>query len=119
MSEREKRYAKVGDLVIHKYSGEMGRVKRVYAPNEYLVGGRLVSCPVVMLDSGTPFLDVPGKTLFDFLPDVAEVFRVGVEGRFDDTMAQIIADACTVGIDERHAMLIIGSVIRGRMRKET
>ena len=118
MSEREKRYAKVGDLVIHKNSGEMGRVETVYAPNEYPVGGRPVSCPVVVLDSGTPFLDVPGKTLFDFLPDVAEVFRVGVEGRFDDTMAQIIADARTVGIDKQHAMLIIGSVLRAQMRKE-
>ena len=118
MSEREKRYAKVGDLVIHKYSGEMGRVSSVHAPNEYLIDDRPVSCPVVVLDSGTPFLDVPGKTLFDFLPDVAEVFRIGVEGRFDDAMAQIVADAHAVGIGERDAMLIMGSVLRTQMRKE-
>jgi hypothetical protein len=122
MSEQGKRYAKVGDLVIHKRSGEMGRVASVHAPNEYVMGtgerAAPVSCPVAVLDSGTPFLDVPEKTMFDFLPDVAEIFRVGVQGRIEDAMSRILRDAEDIGISERDAMLIMGSVIRERMRKE-
>lgn len=113
-----KRYAKVGDLVIHKRSGEMGRVTEVHPPNTIDFGSGKVWCPVVVMDSDTSFLDVPGKTLFDFLPEVASTFRLAVQGRVDATFAQILADAETVGISERDALLIVGSVIRERMRKE-
>lgn len=113
-----KRYAKVGDLVIHKRSGEMGRVSEVHPPNTVNFGHGKVSCPVVVLDSGMPFLDVPGKTMFDFLPDVASTFRLGVCGRVDDTLSRIVSDANAIGISEHDAMLIVGSVIRERMRRD-
>jgi hypothetical protein len=79
----EKRYAKIGDLVMHKRSGEMGRIVQVHPPNEYEIAGKPVSCPVVVLDSGTPFLEVPGKTLFDFLPDEVEPSIELLRGMFD------------------------------------
>ena len=113
----EKRFAKVGDLVIHKRTGEMGRIVQVHLPNSYVITGRPVSCPVVVLDSNSTFLDVPGQTLFDFLPDVAESFRIDLRNRFDATMQQIKTDAIEAGISEHDAMQIAGSVIRERLRK--
>lgn len=115
----EKRYAKVGDLVIHKRSGEMGRVVAVHAPNEYEIAGKPVSCPVVVTDAGTPFLDVPGKTMFDFLPEGIERKIDFLRTMFDDRITDAIRVLCeSPSIDERLATAIVGSVIRERMRKE-
>lgn len=115
----DKRYAKVGDLVIHKRTGEIGRVREVHPPNGYAIAGKSVSCPVVVLDSGTPFLDVPGKTLFEFLPDDVERSIGMLRGTIDAFISDVVRALCeTSSIDERIAMLIIGSVIRERMRKE-
>ena len=114
-----KRYAKVGDLVIHKHSGEIGRVAQVFRSNEYTISDRPVSCPVVVLDSGTPFLDVPGKTLFEFLPNSVEpkidVLRATADSIIMDAVRVLCEDEA---IEEKIAMLVVGSVIRERMRKE-
>lgn len=116
----EKRYAKVGDLVIHKRSGEMGRIVEVHAPNEYRIGGEPVSCPVVVLDSGTPFLDVPGKTLFEFLPDAVEASIAELRDRVDAIISSEVRFYEDIYKLDRHvAMLVVGSVIRERMRKES
>ena len=115
-----KRYAKVGDLVIHKRTGEIGRIKEVHQPNECVINNKPVSCPVVVSDSGTPFLDVPGKTLFDFLPDEVESSLVTLREMFDAYISDAVHGlVVSHGIDENIAMLIVGSVIRERLRKES
>jgi hypothetical protein len=115
----EKRYAKVGDLVIHKRSGEMGRIVEVHAPNKYRIGGEPVSCPVAVLDSGTPFLDVPGKTLFEFLPDEVEASIAELRDRVDAIVSnEILFYVDVYKVDRQIALAIVGSVIRERMRKE-
>ena len=119
MSEQEKRYAKVGDLVIHKRSGEMGRIVQVHETNSYVIAGRPVSCPVAILDSGSTFLDVPGKTLFDFLPDGAEPAIELLRGMFDAVISDAIDNIVrSHNVDKNTAMAIVGSVIRERLRKE-
>lgn len=114
-----KRYAKVGDLVIHKRSGEIGKIVEVHRPNEYRISDRPVSCPVVVLDSGTPFLDVPVKTLFDFLPNEVEPKIVSLRATVDACVMDVVRVLCeNEAIEEKIAMLVVGSVIRERLRKE-
>lgn len=91
----------------------------MHETNSYVIAGRAVSCPVAVLDSGSTFLDVPGRTLFEFLPEEAEAFRAELRNRFDATMRQIKIDASEAGISEHDAMQIVGSVIRERLRKES
>lgn len=115
-----KRYAKVGDLVLHRRTGEIGRIREVHAPNEYLISDKPVSCPVVVLNSGTPFLDVPGKNAFDFLPDDVAPSIELLRGMFDAYVSDAVHGlVVSHGIEESTAMLIVGSVIRERLRKES
>ena len=119
MSEQGKRYAKIGDLVIHKRSGEMGRIVEVHEPNSYLIAGRPVSCPVVVSEANSVFLDVPGKTLFEFVPDEAAPAVDALRCVFDACISDAIETFVTMhGVDKQVAMAIVGSVIRERLRKE-
>lgn len=115
-----KRYAKIGDLVIHRHSGEIGRVVKVHEPNGYEIEGKPVSCPVAVIDSGAPFLDVPGRNAFEFLPESVqllndiECLREIVDATISDAIRGLSESH---GIDEHVATLVVGSVIRDRMRK--
>jgi hypothetical protein len=110
----------VGTLVLHKISGAISRVKELHEPGSYLIAGKPVSHAVAVFDNGEVCLLVPGSMSFYVLPNA-------VEGKIDflRTLFDMrIADAARVlretnEIDENVAMLIVGAVIRERLRKET
>lgn len=110
---------KVGALVLHMREGRIGRIKEIHPPNGYRIQGRPVSVPVVVLECGHTFLDVPGKNAFTTLPDRAEAAIDLLRSHMDETISKAAASLMVhTGIDEKTAMLTIGAIIRERMRRE-
>lgn len=110
---------RVGSLVLHHREGRIGRIKEIHPPNGYQIQGRPVSVPVVVLECGHVFLDVPGKNAFAVLPDRAERAIELLRTYVDNTVSNAVASLMVhTGVDERTAMLTVGAVIRERMRKD-
>jgi hypothetical protein len=112
---------KEGMLVYHNLEGELGRVKKIYKPGEYLdENDKPIPYPVAIVDFGgreEQFLLPTNGRQFSAFPDAAEDFRDKLRTTVDGTIKSLCIAGEACGLDEHTSMLVIGCVIRENLRK--
>jgi hypothetical protein len=112
---------KEGMLVYHNLEGELGRVKKIHGPGEYVgIDKCSVPYPVVIVDFGgreEQFLLPANGRQFSAFPDAVEDFRDKLRTTVDDTIKSLCIAGEACGLDEHTSMLVIGCVIRENLRK--
>lgn len=111
-----------GQFVCHNIDGALGRIKKVYGPGEKIdEKGRVIADRVVVVEvdgSDEEYL-LPGgskRHRFTVLPESAEAFRDELRTIVDDQIRTLCAKGFGHGLSEHESMLIIGCVIRERLR---
>jgi hypothetical protein len=110
-----------GMLVYHAVEGAIGRVRKIYKPGERLdENERPIShavAIVTMNGQDEEFVLPENGKQFRRFPEAALTLLKKVDQTYDDSIKSLCSAGSAMGLDDEVSMLVIGCVIRERLRK--